>query len=118
MLSLNQTNYLLFICRKFIDLLIYVDDIVIIGPYTQHIRKIKGLLYYMRCSNSKILVLSSIFWGWNLLGLIDIHRHTLRILKDTRLLGAPLSILMDPHVKLKNLDVDLLDDALIYHIQD
>lgn len=46
---------------------------------------------------------------------ISQRHYTLQILQDVGLLAAkPLSIPMDPHVRLKSSDVDVLDDPSSY----
>ena len=116
-----KSDYSLFVKSSgstFVALLVYVDDIVITGPSLDLITKLKAFLH----SQLKLKELGSLkyFLGLEIArvatGIVLSQRHyTLQLLEDTGLLAAkPVSIPMDPTVRLTVHEGELLSDPSQY----
>ncbi|KAL4018675.1 hypothetical protein IC575_022291 [Cucumis melo] len=117
----SKVDYSLFIKGEndsFIDLLIYVDDIIV-GANALHIQELK------RALNQKFILKDlgplKKFFGLELARnssgpfQLSQRHYTLQLIEDAGLLGAkPTSVLMDPTTKLNASNKDILYDATPY----
>lgn len=100
---------------SFVVLVVYIDDIVITGPSPETIHDLEVFLH----SKSKLKDLSALkyFLGLEIAhstkGIILSQRqYTLQLLEDTGFLSSkPVTVPMDPNLKLNNHEGELLPDA-------
>ena len=103
---------------SFVSLLVYVDDIIIIGPNTQVIQFLKTFLHTQ--FKLKDLGCLKYFLGLEIdqlaTGIVLCQRHyTLQLLEDTKYLACkPASIPMDPKVQLNAHDGVVLSNVSQY----
>lgn len=117
----SKSDFSLFVkgsSATFLALLVYVDDIIITGTSLDNIETLKGVLHNI----FKLKDLGSLkfFLGLELArsssGICISQRHyTLQLLVDHDLLGCkPAFVPLDPTLKLRASNCDLLTDISVY----